>query len=309
MTENRSLAANVGLLLAVLALVAVGAYLYRRPQQPPPPFGPPQPQEVGHLHNVFRIAPDLWSGNSPETDADFAALAELGVRTVISVDGAAPLTDLARVHGLKYIHLPYGYDGIPAKRAEQLARAVRESPGRYYIHCHHGKHRGPAGAAILLRCLDSNCDTAQAFELLKVAGTDPRYVGLYESVKNFTPPPPAVGRPPLPETTPAAPLVDAMVSLDEIWTSLQKSAPNDRDRARRLALLFREQYAEMVRLPEMANRDEKFKGMLAAALENAKQLEAALAPDAPAMPLDTLLKAAGGACKECHVAYRDTATR
>lgn len=69
-----------------------------------------------NLHNVFAVAPRIFSGSSPENEAGFVELAKLGVKTVISVDGAKPDVEMARKHGLKYVHLPIGYDGIPTNR-------------------------------------------------------------------------------------------------------------------------------------------------------------------------------------------------
>src|SRR5579883_2265955 len=57
------------------------------------------------LHNVYRITDKLFSGSSPEGDEGFRSLKELGVRTVISVDGSRPDVERARKFGLRYIHI------------------------------------------------------------------------------------------------------------------------------------------------------------------------------------------------------------
>ncbi len=134
----------------------------------------PRPQAVTDLAlpNAFRLCPEVYSGGQPEGDAGFARLAALGVKTVISVDGARPDIATAARHGLRYVHLPHGYDGIPSDRGVQLAKALRELPGPVYIHCHHGKHRSPAAAAVAcvgVGFIDNK--TANAF--LKQAGTNP----------------------------------------------------------------------------------------------------------------------------------------
>src|SRR5581483_3702797 len=69
------------------------------------------------LKNAHRLTDRVLSGAQPEANVAFRELAALGVKTVISVDGAAP--DVASAHkaGLRYVHLPIGYDGIPAARA------------------------------------------------------------------------------------------------------------------------------------------------------------------------------------------------
>src|SRR5262245_14950937 len=48
------------------------------------------------LHNVYRITDKLFSGSSPEGDEGFRSLQELGIKTVISVDGARP--DVGSAH-------------------------------------------------------------------------------------------------------------------------------------------------------------------------------------------------------------------
>src|SRR6516164_7654896 len=60
-----------------------------------PAVGNSAPAEVAGLHNVFRISAGLYSGSVPEGDAGFDSLHRLGIRTVISVDGARPDVDRA----------------------------------------------------------------------------------------------------------------------------------------------------------------------------------------------------------------------
>ncbi len=42
------------------------------------------------LPNFFAVGTNLFSGGQPEGDAAFAELARLGVKTIVSVDGAKP---------------------------------------------------------------------------------------------------------------------------------------------------------------------------------------------------------------------------
>ncbi len=100
------------------------------------------------LDNVLQLSPRIFSGSQPHGEQGFESLEKLGVKTVVSVDGARPDAQRAKQHGLRYVHIPIGYDGIPRPAALALVRAIREAPGPIYIHCHHGKHRGPAAAAV-----------------------------------------------------------------------------------------------------------------------------------------------------------------
>src|SRR5262245_48277837 len=117
-----------------------------------------------HLPCAIEIHPQVISGGLPEGEAAFQDLAALGIKTIISVDGATPDVATAKKHGLRYVHLPHGYDGISAARAAELAKAVRDLPGPIYIHCHHGKHRSPAAAAVA--CVAAGLTDASDAELI-----------------------------------------------------------------------------------------------------------------------------------------------
>jgi protein tyrosine phosphatase (PTP) superfamily phosphohydrolase (DUF442 family) len=143
-----------------------------------------RPGHAGNLHNLYAIHPRVWSGSSPEGDPDFQALAGLGVKTVISVDGASPDVVAAGRHGLRYVHLPIGYDGIGPAPALRLAQAATVLPGPFYVHCHHGQHRGPAAAAVVARTLEVWTD-GQVKAWLQTAGTSTNYPGLYRDAVGF----------------------------------------------------------------------------------------------------------------------------
>src|SRR5690349_14345952 len=97
------------------------------------PAGPvPVPVPAAGLHNAFRLSDRLYSGSSPDGDAGFAELRRLGIKTVLTVDGSRPDVDAAHRHGLRYVHLPFGYDGIPRARLVELVKAARDLPGPIY---------------------------------------------------------------------------------------------------------------------------------------------------------------------------------
>ena len=85
------------------------------------------------VHNAFRASEKVYSGSQPEGDAAFAALAKLGVRIIVSIDGSKPDVEAAREHGLRYVHLPYDYDGIPTNRAIELAKLALETEGPFFV--------------------------------------------------------------------------------------------------------------------------------------------------------------------------------
>ena len=115
---------------AIVATLALVSAADTRAQTAEPHTAlPPSPQaqspsDAPGLHNVVAFGPGCWSGSMPEGDAGFASLQSWGVRTVISVDGAVPDVARAARFGLRYVHLPIGYDGFDEARKLELVRAV-----------------------------------------------------------------------------------------------------------------------------------------------------------------------------------------
>lgn len=279
------------------------------------------PADFPGLHNVIRVSDKLLSGSSPEAEAGFDALHRLGVRTIITVDGARPDVERARKLGLRYVHLPIGYDGVPREQALRIARAVRDLPGLVYIHCHHGKHRSPAAAAAVVRCLDGSCTAEQALTWLKQAGTSSHYKGLYAAVHEFGPLKPEefeMVSTDFPEVAPTGMFVQLMVDVDTRWDHIKltrgagwRVPPThaDLDPAHQ-ALLLREAYRELARLPDVKHPSEGMHQWLIESEEHAQVLEDLLRQskiDGPAAEKAFLSAAAD--CTRCHAKYRDLPKR
>lgn len=275
----------------------------------------PTPVTATGLHNVYRLTDKLLSGSSPDGDAGFRSLRELGVQTIISVDGARPDVATARKYGLRYVHLPIGYDGVPAEQGRRIARAVRDLPGAVYLHCHHGKHRGPAAAAVAKLCLDASCPAEEAIAWLRQAGTDPHYRGLYGSVEHFLrPTAEELDRLPAdyPEAAPVPALAQAMVAIDETWERLKKvraagwkPPPGHADLdPPHEALQLREHYHEAGRLPDVQNRSEELRRWLIDAEQAAKELESTLRGK-EAEAAERAFRKSAAACVQCHARHRD----
>lgn len=135
----------------------------------------------GSLHNLFAPSAGVYSGSMPDSPAGFDELQRLGVKTIVSVDGSTPDVAQARARGMRYVHIPTQYSGISDEESRTIARALRDLPGPFYVHCHHGKHRGPAAVASALVHLD-RMTPEQGEKFLKDAGTAPSYPGLYACV-------------------------------------------------------------------------------------------------------------------------------
>jgi hypothetical protein len=270
--------------------------------------------EIPGVHNAFRVTEKIFSGSQPEGDAAFAALAKLGVKTLISVDGSKPDVEAAHQHGLRYIHLPYGYDGVPTNRVAELATAATSGVGPFFVHCHHGKHRGPAAVAVM--CLASDGWTAdRAVEWMRAAGTADDYPGLYRAAREFKAPTAtqlaAVKE--LPEVAKSSSLVDAMVAMDAHFEALKRSqqagwktAPGHADISpEHEATLLLEQLQEIPRTIDLSDRPEDFRKTLAATTVSVVSLSSLLKDSTRQTELDSAFKQIGPNCSACHKKHRN----
>jgi protein tyrosine phosphatase (PTP) superfamily phosphohydrolase (DUF442 family) len=153
---------------------------------PPPPLGAEKTVAMPGLHNVVTYAPDIVCGGVPEGEEGLHTLAAMGIKTIISVDGATPDVEGAERLGMHYVHLPISYDGVTDKRQHELAQALASLPGPVYMHCHHGKHRSAAalGSAVVLA---GKLTPEQALERMAVSGTAKEYTGLWKAVREARP--------------------------------------------------------------------------------------------------------------------------
>jgi protein tyrosine phosphatase (PTP) superfamily phosphohydrolase (DUF442 family)/cytochrome c556 len=276
---------------------------------------PARPVETKTLHNVFRIDDTLFSGDAPDTEAAFRELAQLGVKTIVSVDGSKPAVDLAHRFGMHYVHLPIGYDGVPQVRGEELSRAVQAADGPVYMHCHHGKHRGPAAVGVVCRALKGwSAEKADAF--LHEAGTSPDYAGLFRDVRDFrVPSPDELSKRPanFPEAAKTEPLVDPMVAIDEHFDALKAAQKTGWDKASprpvEVATVLWEDFRELARNPAVEKCDEDFRAKLKAAEESAAALSDLLREPKDAAPIDAAFQRATQSCTDCHKSHRNQRTR
>lgn len=279
-----------------------------------------EPVRAPGIENLYRLSPSVYSGAQPEGPEAFAALKRLGVTTIVSVDGARPDVESARRAGLRYVHLPVGYDGVDREQALRIVKAVQTAPGPVFVHCHHGKHRGPTAAA--LACLaTAGWDHERAKAWLKQAGTSPSYQGLFETVRDFEKPSSRdMEKVPLdlPERAEVPAVVKTMVQIDEQWDRLtackeagyrSPAGHLDVDPAHE-ALLLSEQFHELLRAEAKA-RGEDFERRLRDAEKASRALEAALRrfeKDRSSVArdeLDVAYQAAAKSCTSCHEAYRN----
>ena len=268
------------------------------------------------LHRFIRWSDKLVQGAQPEGDAAFRNLAAMGVTTIVSVDGSAPDVETAKKYGLRYVHAPIGYDGVPREQAIIMIEAVEQSEGSVYFHCHHGKHRGPAGMMVVRMALD-DLSAEQAVEALKKSGTSPKYEGLYKDVREFKAPTAqemAAAPKKLPERVMPEGMRATMVNVSHRWEFIKASraegwkVPKDHPdvspphEARMLWELYRESARNG--LGKTYCKTGEFDKLLSEGEKAAMQLERALRANDHELA-DRSYKTLKNNCNACHGDYRN----
>ena len=287
----------------------------------------PRPEPVAGIENVWRMDSNLLSGGDPVGESGLQLLKSKGVKTIVSVDGAAPLLEVSKRLGLRYVHIPIGYDGISVDSQRLLSQAFAQLPKPIYVHCHHGKHRGPASASIMAR-FGLGWTPEQASKFMKLAGTSADYPGLYESVKQFeavTFKDVAAIKTPLPESVDVPAMVDLMVQVDsrfdhlKAWSAkvLETSGKGTRPSAIidpiQEAVQLRELIRESSRLPECRDKPALFsesmgnlESDLSTWIETLKaEGSSESLSDQTKSKLSAILKSSANRCVTCHRSFRD----
>ena len=277
---------------------------------------PPQ-DENGQLpavggRPIQRASSRIFTGGEPKSQTAFERLRQLGVRTVVSVDGARPNIEAARALGIRTIHIPIGYDAIERDAALALTRVVRENEGLIYIHCHHGRHRGPAAAAIA--CIaDGQATPDEALEILETAQTSQDYIGLWRDVAAFTPPSMEEPLPELFEVAAVSSLAERMAAIDRDFDRLKLCRQNQWQTPEshpdlipeHIALLIKEGLRESTRASE-DQPDSPLATWLEQAKVEAQALEAALRESTtPARVVEARFQTVQASCSACHKRFRN----
>ena len=267
------------------------------------------------LSNVVRVHRDILSGGVPVGADSFSELKELGIKTILSVDAMKPNIALAREYGMRYVHLPHGYDGIPMSRVLEIAKAFRDLPKPIYIHCHHGRHRSPAAAATGCVAVGMIRPT-DAMAVLKLAGTNVGYQGLYDCVSNAQ----KLNLAELDsalvdflEVAPIPPLTEAMVSIDAIFSKLSvanKQGWPTNDSHSSNALLLVEHYIEIVRCEDQTLHPPEFIELLKEGEIQVSTLERLIreeldATESNRLKVGKVILSVEANCSECHARFRD----
>lgn len=293
--------------------------LFSSAQDPPASTADPKlPATVQRLNatpgieNLFQVTANIYSGGEP-TEAGFQKLKELGITTIVSVDGLPPNISMAEKFGLRYFHIPMGYDQIEHAQFQDFVTLMNNEKGKIYIHCHHGKHRGPAAVAACLR-ISGEFTHQQALAFMRLAGTGKEYRGLWESIEKLQPGSYKVGDlEDIPALSPQRDIAQEMAELDRAWEVLvaqNKQAETRLDLAQ--IVIVKESFRESLRFAKTSkagtfgttDQTSEFLKLLEQSLADTAALESAVTSnenEKARLLMNNLAKQ----CADCHSNYRN----
>ena len=283
---------------------------------------PLAPEDRDDLHNVFALSESIVSGGEPHSEEALAYLAGIGIRTVVSVDGKVPDAVAAKRHGLRYVHVPIRYSGISEDELLALTKTFRELEAPFYVHCFHGRHRGPAAAAVGRMVRDDVSRERAAAEMRQWCGTSGSYTGLYDVIASRPLPSAeetAAYAWDFPEAKPMEGFRESMVEVTRAHDNLKALAARDWEQgpehpdldALREAEILLEVFRQGAELEEVQARPEDFRGWLAESVRAGESLVDTLRASRDGVGTAgararEALERIGGSCKACHRAYRNS---
>jgi tyrosine-protein phosphatase SIW14 len=137
------------------------------------------------IDNFGRVSETYYRGAQPE-DADYAALAKLGVKTIIDLqaDGLSDEADLVKTAGMAYFRIPMTTRVPPTEKQVAEFLAIVNDPAQQpvYVHCAGGRHRTGVMTAVY-RMTQEGWTGEQAFSEMKKYNYGPDF--LHPEFKKF----------------------------------------------------------------------------------------------------------------------------
>ena len=294
------------------ALLSISSFLPAQQKTDTPLPKGMQRNEVEGIENFIQVSDRVFSGGEPTT-VGLEKLKQLGITTILSVDGLDPDRETAEKLGMKYVHVPMGYDGIESSQLQDFSTLMANYQGKLFVHCHHGKHRGPAAVAACL-LISKELSKAQALQYMRSAGTGKDYTGLWNSIENldassYKP----QDFPKLLSQTRAKDMAQWMAELDRSWEIIQASQKNvDAKISSAQLVVIAEAFKESARYAQTAPNnqygDQEHTRRMIQWLKEGEQkshnIHQQLEAGAHEKARD-LLKSLAQQCVDCHTEYRN----
>ena len=268
------------------------------------------------LHQVVAFQPDIISGAKPIGIEGFESLEKLEVKTIVCVDGVPPDVKTAEKFGIKTVHIPLKYEAPSPKQILDLTTAVHRERERgiVYIHCHQGKHRSAAAAAIVSIAL-GDLSVPKAKEQMRVSQTAVVYQGLWDAVEGtkLLPVEELLQNKTLfPSSVEPKGITSQMIAIDEAMANLIRmqdaawTAPvahPDLVGAAEAGFIT-DTFRNMQLQKEVNLFSADFETLLINAMHHASSLEEALLQHVPEKTLRAYMRLVEQSCIKCHATYR-----
>ena len=282
-----------------------------------------EPKDFDDLHNVFELSENIISGSEPHGEDALKRISEMGVKVVLSVDGKVPDKATAEKYGMRYVHVPIQYSGISPDERLRIAKVFRELEGPFFVHCFHGKHRGPAAAALGRVVKDGVPRERAVAEMQQWCGTSGKYEGLYETIARGAVPSDAETRA-LDWSFPAAHEFEGfravMIDASRAWDHLKmtkgqafKANPHHPDlHAQNEARILGSLFERSLELADVKDKPEDFRAWLVESKAEAYRLQELVQQLKTAEDEATLQEANAAMgeiknrCDACHKVYRNS---
>jgi uncharacterized protein (TIGR01244 family) len=153
----------------------------------PPSSFAQSPSAPIRIDNFARVSDSYFRGAQPEGD-DYAALASLGVKTVINLIGDSDFEEteqaLVEQHGMRFVHIPMSTRKAPTTDELEQFMAVVNDPDSQpvYVHCVGGRHRTGVMTAVY-RMTKDGITGPEAFREMKKFRYGPDF--LHPEFKKF----------------------------------------------------------------------------------------------------------------------------
>lgn len=112
----------------------------------------PQRAALVKIKNFGQMDDRFFRGAQPKTEADYKALAAMGIKTIIDLtdDPKEYEKPMAESAGMKYVHIPMIAKKYPTAEATDAFLKTVNDPetGKFYVHCAGGRHRTGAMGAV-----------------------------------------------------------------------------------------------------------------------------------------------------------------
>ena len=112
----------------------------------------PQRAAYVKIKNFGQMDERFFRGAQPKDEADYKALSELGIKTVIDLTDAPKEYEKRFVEslGMKYVNIPMVGKKYPTAEATEAFLKTVNNPdtGKFFLHCAGGRHRTGAMGAV-----------------------------------------------------------------------------------------------------------------------------------------------------------------